>query len=732
MNCLQNAPTLLIKIIFNTIRGPNNAFKKQEYDRIKKEINKHYTFMSYISFVNKTIGKIDSNGKRQIIGEKINNLNNNLIIIDEVHNITNTDTMEAMLYILTKSKNTKLLILSATPMIDSSSEIFQITQLLNAHKTKLDKPIYNDELVKLDFISKQKDIFTITQKGKDFLTKKLKGKISYVSIDTKTYPTTFDIGDSLSDKQNSLKVINCNMSKFQSEGYTIALEQDNDAFFKNSSDAATIVYPDGSFGSKGFKQQSNFSFLHMNSIKQYSCKLHNILLNLENNHNSIAFIYSSYVNNAGTALIAKTLLQNGYSKFPNGKDFKRFIILDSNITAEKKDILRKKLNHPDNKNGKFISIIIGSPVVSEGVTFKNIRQIDILEPAWNYSRIVQIIGRGVRNNSHLVLPPKERNVSIYKYMALSNENQGSQLNFDIDQVKYQIAELKDKNIKSIERLLKSIAIDCPLLRDINVLPDNFNNSRSCDYTLCNYSCMATNRNIIVDKTTNNKDTRQEFIKSIQNKIIDLFLNYYYLTYSDILNKILNNDHQHEKSLQDALDNIVSQQVILNHKNSGRGTIMYTSTKLENKIIGVYFFNPIDSDPQSSLYENITFNSKSKQEKITLDDYMNLLNIQQPIEPKQPQQNIILKELDAPIYGSLLNRYGNNDGKLRIIDKRNIKNIKGNKSKNITGIVCSSLSLTQLTELIDHFKISTNKKSKNLYCEKLKNYLKNKDLLIEGK
>ena len=49
---------------------------------------------------------------------------------------------------------------------------------------------------------------------------------------------------------------------------------------------------------------------------------------------------------------------------------------------------------------------------SEGLDFKFIRQVHVLEPWYNMNRIEQIIGRAVRTCSHKDLPFEERNVEI--------------------------------------------------------------------------------------------------------------------------------------------------------------------------------------------------------------------------------------------------------------------------------------------------------------------------------
>ena len=71
-----------------------------------------------------------------------------------------------------------------------------------------------------------------------------------------------------------------------------------------------------------------------------------------------------------------------------------------------------------NKIGEKIKVVIISMTGSEGIDFKNLRQLHILEPWYNLSLIEQIIGRAVRNCSHKNLPFSKRNVEIFLWYII--------------------------------------------------------------------------------------------------------------------------------------------------------------------------------------------------------------------------------------------------------------------------------------------------------------------------
>jgi hypothetical protein len=53
----------------------------------------------------------------------------------------------------------------------------------------------------------------------------------------------------------------------------------------------------------------------------------------------------------------------------------------------------------------------------EGVDFKRVRQIHVLDPWWNDSRMQQIIARGIRLCSHKELPEQQREVKVFIHLS---------------------------------------------------------------------------------------------------------------------------------------------------------------------------------------------------------------------------------------------------------------------------------------------------------------------------
>ena len=126
----------------------------------------------------------------------------------------------------------------------------------------------------------------------------------------------------------------------------------------------------------------------------------------------------------------------------------------------------KYATDPANHDGSIVKVVLISKAGSEGLDFKCIRQIHVLEPWYNMNRIEQIIGRGVRNMSHCALPFEKRNVQIYLHGTVL---EGSDPMEAADMYVYRLTERKSLQIGRVTRAIKEIAVDCHL----NIEQTNF-------------------------------------------------------------------------------------------------------------------------------------------------------------------------------------------------------------------------------------------------------------------
>lgn len=711
-------------------------------------------------------------GVRNRPADALINLNNTVIIVDEAHNITNNDVYTALSLMLSKSYNYRLILLTATPMYDNPKEIFEISNLLNMNNKTNIMPIRNDlfktsesqgALMKKQDHSASDDgllkngVTVVSSLGMEKLTKAMMGKVSYLQANTDTFPAKIDVGEPILRDTGSIKIVLCYMSRYQFEIYQHALKVDskdeptggNDAddfeeypmvtksssLYKNSSDASTMTYPNRSYGKDGFLQcfkESKSDFQPINDtrfleydgdLKKYSSKLYNLLSNINASPGN-AFIYSNYVSYGGTALLKQVLLANGYTQYKanNRSDGMTFIVYDDSTNVDTREHQRKIFNSEANANGELIKIIIGSPVISEGITLKNVRQVHILEPAWNMSRINQIIGRAVRHHSHDALPLVDRNVHIYKYCSVYKSDPKT---YFIDKEKYLLAEEKDRSNKVVERLLKRLAFDC------NNNPreqPNKNGSAECDYTNCEYSCLMNNGSgtKVLDKFTYDMYINffAEYDIEINTTFIrDLFKKYFVWSIDDIINKIKQLEPIiSTESIYTSLQQMIDNKTILVDQYDREGFLLLKS----NYVI----FNPIDIDINTSIYSKMLDFSVDAN-KYNLNEYVKTKlkeNLEAPVthakvkQTKTKQTEVVLGDMDMKynkkvmknkVYGSYRERatkesgglFGAVDNKFRIIDLRSMDKSEDDKRKNISGMAATSYNKRKLLDIVQYLDVT---------------------------
>ncbi len=321
------------------------------------------------------------------------------------------------------------------------------------------------------------------------------------------------------------------------------------------------------------------TIMSANHIAKYSSKFGRILNNILSAKGGISLVYS-FFNWGGVVPFCMVLEQNGFTRYTKGTNepalvrhakpppicyycsqqksakvhqegsrgyhqfhLARYVLVtaDDKINQRNAVEISEIVNRKNNKNGEMIKVVVGNQVISEGIDFKRIRQVHIIEPWYNMSKIEQIVGRADRHCSHVDLPINERNVEIYPYALTPNRSTSKRVRETetIDEKIYARAEVKDIKIKHVERVLKESAVDCPLNLESNMLFSGRTlkmttitgrhidyqikgtpYSRECDYEKkCTYKCSWMPKKGV--KYPINSDTyRSVFSKSDVNRVIN--------------------------------------------------------------------------------------------------------------------------------------------------------------------------------------------------------------------
>lgn len=622
---------------------------------VKKKIKTYYEFINYDAFANRVIGQtitsLLSKEKRREKKRDIS-IDNRIIVIDEAQNITGNMRYVALMKKLQESQNIKLILLSATPMTNSPDEIIYISNLLNYKqpyfpissenidispdnvKISLKEYINNNYLYQVEKSSK--DLLDFTDLGLSVLIKSLKGKVSYVPENTQSYPKILRQGEDLTEDVGTFKIVRCLMSDYQTEIYK--KQEFYDTFMnKKTTEAATFVGEGNTLDEQVDDNVYKNTPLTVDKIQKYSSKIHQLLLNMKKSK-GIIFIYSNYVKKNGTELIMEVLKANGYLPItnlsnikPTGKNFLMFTV---KLTPEDRQLYKNIINHPKNIKGDYVKIIIGSPLISEGISFLNTRQVHILEPAWKISVNIQAESRCVRAYSHHNLPLEERNVEIYWYASSAKDFE------TIDEIKYIRNELKDRLIKRIDRVIKSIAVDCYNNKQIKTFSQNYKDfSRDCDYTFCQYNCMfidskkleqyvsnnlknINNENLKLDASTYNNNSDPKQISLLKNRIKNLF------NYGDnwrLIDFLELKDFEEftEFNLYFALNQIIKNKEQIFVDNKGYGIIEYQNNIYNFKLIKPNKY--ISKENLNDFFNKYYPELHSETEKIEIPSYIPLKN-----------------------------------------------------------------------------------------------------------
>lgn len=474
---------------------------------IKRELSGSYEFRTWTTFTGeKGLLRL---GDDQVLDQ----YNNTIFIVDEVHNIRGASTYREVSNVYTQLhrlfhllSNRKILLMSGTPMRDQVNELADIFNLILPLGSQF--PI--GEAFNQRYISKPDSRI----QNVDELQKKMEGRVSFLRAVPDEGVERVYMGEFLTPNLpvQQFKYFPTAMQPLQLEGYNQAYQLDtsvpgvdnvvNDAdhaagFYSNVRQATLFVFPDGSFGQMGYDRyrSSLRSFAYpLENLRKHSSKYAFIIEQLlrPDLRNQLTYVYCSLIVGSGLQLFADILKLYGFEESRGSEQTvgNRYIILTSSSKADAKDINKRirYFNHERNANGEYCRVILGSRIISEGFTFKNVRQIHILTLHWNYTETQQAIARAIRYGSHRLLvasPSATLPVYIYQHAALNPETNDS-----IDLQMLLASQQKDILVRRMTRVIKEIAMDCPLVyaRNRPIGRD----SRECDYSSsCDYTCVQT-------------------------------------------------------------------------------------------------------------------------------------------------------------------------------------------------------------------------------------------------
>lgn len=98
----------------------------------------------------------------------------------------------------------------------------------------------------------------------------------------------------------------------------------------------------------------------------------------------------------------------------------RYAVISGEVPPEDRIRIQEVFNSLENTHGELIKVLLISKTGAEGLDLKGLRQTHTLEPYWYKSREDQVKFRGIRLGSHDHVPPEEREVQPFLYLAVAN------------------------------------------------------------------------------------------------------------------------------------------------------------------------------------------------------------------------------------------------------------------------------------------------------------------------
>ena len=411
----------------------------------RNKVKRVYEILSHERFLNRLFKKEGNNPF--INGEYIERLNspNGLLIIDEAQNLISGigSSYRKLLYALRLYAHPKFrtVLLSGTPIYDKP---FEIGLMINLLRPRIPFPDGRDNFN--EFFLKDNQMV-----NKPLFKKLCSGYISYFkggNPEAYPYKKIIIMHHSMNPYQYNaykIKLISevtkdQQINKESKEDFIVKIvssERKNDetatSVFNNSRLFCNIVFPEVIISNeqRGVLNRQNISDLGLAEFKKilnagskenvlklasnYSSKFAKVASLIEISEGPV-FVYSNYVN-YGVESMAAIMNAIGYFEFPQKGQKGSYFIWKGGVDEKLIANAKKAFNSLSNANGSRLKIMFGTQSVMEGVDFKRVRQVHVLDPWWNDSRMQQIIARAIRLCSHSGLPESQRITDVFIHLS---------------------------------------------------------------------------------------------------------------------------------------------------------------------------------------------------------------------------------------------------------------------------------------------------------------------------
>jgi hypothetical protein len=434
--------------------------KAQIRNHFMETIEERYDIMSFDKF-----RKIAMANKHDLVSWAKEWTSNSMIIVDEVHNLLSDkydgknaaivlDTgvvsksfkgfNSILLKVLSKfaDPSAKLVFLTATPIFDNISQMKEIVMVMDPKVTKIPKE------------AKIKDVID-----------HLRGKVSYFpGTSANAYPSVEYIYHNIPLSKTQDEITNSVIGRVEVED----MDSTKESFMCVQRQVSIACLP------KNKKVKDNIKKT-VSQMDEYCPKVKEVLKVIHDSPGK-HIVFSNFVQ-SGLMVVEQGLRNAGWKSAREvGHDVaqinkhkgKVYAFWDGRVKDDEKQKTKSIMNNKNNIHGDYIRVILGSPSIREGVSFKHVQHLHMLDPVWNQSARSQVEGRAIRFCSHVDIDenlhkPLRRAVVTHVYKSVPRHD--GLVPQTCDQIIYDvIIENKKDFVQAGEAALKKVAIDHHLFK----------------------------------------------------------------------------------------------------------------------------------------------------------------------------------------------------------------------------------------------------------------------------
>lgn len=339
-----------------------------------------------------------------------------LLIVDEAHNFRTLiknkkkETQKSFQLLNAASSSKRVVLLTGTPIVNNPLDLRNLVMAMKGERY-IDASSYNDPSMRDDSL----------MKSAAFLTH------SYINYNHESLPAIkYETHDFYMDEvyQKWYETVEQNvMEQLMIPSYTkFAFFSDRTRAFWNGVRRVT----NGRVDSDGVVDSPKLEWL-CKSILQWK------------RDGEKAIVYSAW-KTYGMSLVEDYIRLNGGSEAARV----RIGVIDGSVSNDMRASLVRDFNTG------HLDVMLFTAAASEGMNLLGTRHVVILEPHWNTARVEQAMSRARRMNSHAILPPEKRNVTVHH--MLLHKTAASELD-SIDDVMTMMSRKKKRFNRSFDRMV---------------------------------------------------------------------------------------------------------------------------------------------------------------------------------------------------------------------------------------------------------------------------------------